>query len=232
MFTASASEVATKLSSVRALKEAAAKDQPLVTVCSACHNVVKQTNNAMQKDKEFAAKVNRYMNERIPKELSCAWDNDGLMCSPDTSTEVERVLIALDVTEDVVDYAIFSHFDLIITHHPLIFKPLTSVTEENHVARKIIKLLENGVSVFSFHTRADKVSDFVVKGLCGREQRARRKPAALRVPPRCPVQRIRPSGSRTGGRRCWPGTLRCGCCTRAQSRCSSGGQAVSRLPAR
>ena len=105
---------------------------------------------------------------RIPSELSEPWDNDGLMCSPDTSTEVERVLIALDVTEDVVDYAIFSHFDLIITHHPLIFKPLTSVTEENHVARKILKLLENGVSVFSFHTRADKVSGGVNDRLCDR----------------------------------------------------------------
>ena len=61
VFTASASEVATKLSSVRALKEANDKAQPLVTVCSACHNVIKQTNYAMQTNAEFAAKVNRYM---------------------------------------------------------------------------------------------------------------------------------------------------------------------------
>ena len=54
-------EIATKLSSVRMLKEARAKDQHLVTVCSACHNVVKQTNYAMQNDAEFASKVNRYM---------------------------------------------------------------------------------------------------------------------------------------------------------------------------
>lgn len=106
--------------------------------------------------------------DRIPKELSESWDNDGLMCSPDTSTEITRVLISLDVTEEVVDYAIFSHFDLIISHHPLIFKPLSSITEENHVARKVIKLLENGVSVFSFHTRADKVSGGVNDRLCDR----------------------------------------------------------------
>lgn len=61
VFTTARNEVATKLSSVRALKEAAAKEQPLVTVCSACHNVIKQTNHAMQNDKEFADKVNRYM---------------------------------------------------------------------------------------------------------------------------------------------------------------------------
>ena len=63
VFTTAKNEVATKLSSVRALKEAASKQQPLVTVCSACHNVIKQTNFAMQNDKEFAGKANRYMND-------------------------------------------------------------------------------------------------------------------------------------------------------------------------
>ena len=61
VFTTSGDEVATKLSSVRALKEANDKAQPLVTVCSACHNVIKQTNFAMQNNKAFADKVNRYM---------------------------------------------------------------------------------------------------------------------------------------------------------------------------
>ena len=63
VFTTAKNEVATKLSSVRALKEAYSKDQPLVTVCSACHNVIKQTNHVMQNDNDFADKVNRYMNE-------------------------------------------------------------------------------------------------------------------------------------------------------------------------
>ncbi len=61
VFTTAKNEVATKLSSVRALMEAKEKEQPLVTVCSACHNVIKQTNHAMQAEKEFADKVNRYM---------------------------------------------------------------------------------------------------------------------------------------------------------------------------
>ena len=61
VFTTANNEVATKLSSVRALKEASEKGQPLVSVCSACHNVIKQTNHAMKNDKAFADKVNRYM---------------------------------------------------------------------------------------------------------------------------------------------------------------------------
>ena len=61
VFTTSNDEIATKLSSVRALKSASDKEQPLVSVCSACHNVLKQTNYAMQNDAEFAFKVNQYV---------------------------------------------------------------------------------------------------------------------------------------------------------------------------
>lgn len=95
--------------------------------------------------------------ERIPEELREPWDNDGLMCSSDTDKEVRRALITLDVTENIVDYAIANNIDLIVSHHPLIFKPLSSVTEDSHIARKVIKLIKNDVSVISLHTRADKV---------------------------------------------------------------------------
>lgn len=104
--------------------------------------------------------------ERIPPSLREAWDNDGLMLCADGSALPKRVLVTLDVTEEIVDYAIESDFDLIISHHSLIFRPLGSITEDNHISRKIIKLLANGISVFSFHTRADKVTGGVNDALC------------------------------------------------------------------
>ncbi len=61
VFTTSKDEIATKLSSVRALKSANDKNQALVSVCSACHNVLKQTNDAMKNDEEFNFKVNQYI---------------------------------------------------------------------------------------------------------------------------------------------------------------------------
>ena len=97
------------------------------------------------------------LNDRIPAHLSEPWDNDGLMCVTDSSREVRKTLLTLDVTEELVDYAIEGGFDLIISHHPLIFKPLSAINEADHIARKLIKLIENGIAVFSFHTRADKV---------------------------------------------------------------------------
>ncbi|MBR2342682.1 MAG: Nif3-like dinuclear metal center hexameric protein [Clostridia bacterium] len=94
---------------------------------------------------------------RIPEELREEWDNDGLMCASDGSAEVERALVTLDVTEEIVDYAVSHGFDLIVSHHPLIFRPISSVTEDNHIARKVIKLIQGEVAVISLHTRADKV---------------------------------------------------------------------------
>ena len=92
---------------------------------------------------------------RFPVSLREGWDNDGLMLCPDPDKEVKRVLIALDATRQVADYAVQNGFDLILTHHPMIFHPLTALTPEHHVARKAMLLLQNGISVFSFHTRLD-----------------------------------------------------------------------------
>lgn len=97
------------------------------------------------------------ISERIPEALREPWDNDGLMVASDDSVDVKRALITLDVTEDAVDYAAANGFDLIISHHPLIFRPLASITEDSHIARKVIKLIKNDIAVISLHTRADKV---------------------------------------------------------------------------
>lgn len=91
----------------------------------------------------------------IPDSLRLDFDNDGLMCSCDTDREVRRVLCSLDVTDAVIDYAVSEGFDLIISHHPLIFSKIGAVNPDDYVARRVIKLIGNKISVFSFHTRAD-----------------------------------------------------------------------------
>ena len=89
----------------------------------------------------------------IPRALSCPWDNDGLMVCPDGGSEVERVLLSLDATAAVCREA--AGFDLILTHHPMIFRRLSSVTDENFISEKVISLIGGGTSVMSFHTRFD-----------------------------------------------------------------------------
>lgn len=92
------------------------------------------------------------LSQMIPEELSCSWDNDGIMCMPDENTCVSKVLLTLDVTESAVEYAIKEKCELIISHHPLIFKPIKSVND-----KRLVKLIQNGIGVFSFHTRLDRV---------------------------------------------------------------------------
>lgn len=92
-----------------------------------------------------------FLSERIPSALSEEWDNDGIMCIPEDA-EVKKVLLSLDATREAVDKAISQGFDLIITHHPMIFRPLRSLVSE-----KLISLVKNNIAVFSFHTRLDAV---------------------------------------------------------------------------
>ncbi len=98
-----------------------------------------------------------YLESRIPRALSAAWDNDGLACAPVENKEVRRVLIALDATEDVVDRAIAGGFDLLLTHHPLLFRGVKELTPAHTVPRKLLKLARGGVAAMSFHTRLDAV---------------------------------------------------------------------------
>lgn len=99
----------------------------------------------------------RLLSEKIPASLSCEWDNDGLMCCPDPDREVKRVLIALDITATVTEEAITGGYDVILSHHPLIFHPLKALDPTDPVAKKVIRLLRAGVTAMSFHTRLDAV---------------------------------------------------------------------------
>ena len=101
--------------------------------------------------------LNKYMNERIPRTLSCSWDNDGLMCCPNGNREVKKALFCMDVTPEAIDFAIDGGYDLIISHHPLIFKGVKTVAGDFGIPSRIIKLIKNDVSVMSFHTRFDAV---------------------------------------------------------------------------
>lgn len=101
--------------------------------------------------------LSKYMNSRIPRELSCAWDNDGLMCCPDGEREVRKALFCMDVTPDAIEHAIEGGFDVIVSHHPLIFRGVKSVSGDLGIPARIIKLIKNDISVMSYHTRFDAV---------------------------------------------------------------------------
>ena len=110
----------------------------------------------------------KYLDGVIPSTLSCSWDNDGLMCAPDSNATVSKVLITLDITREVTEKAICEGFDLVISHHPLIFKGVKSLTDDTYVSAKLIDLVRAGVSAMSFHTRLDAVEGGVNDILAGK----------------------------------------------------------------
>ena len=89
-----------------------------------------------------------------PLRLQDEWDNSGLQVGfPEA--EIDSVLVCLDITEAVVDEAIAAKCNLIVSHHPLIFKALRQVSDATYQQRCVVKALAAGVSIYSAHTSLD-----------------------------------------------------------------------------
>ena len=95
------------------------------------------------------------LSELYPTSLSSSWDNDGLMCCPDSDRETKKVLVSLDATMEALEYAIEGCFDTVLTHHPLIFKGLKALNDGDIVGRRVLCAVKAGISVISLHTRLD-----------------------------------------------------------------------------
>lgn len=109
-----------------------------------------------------------YLDAQIPRALSCAWDNDGLMCCSEPERQVRRVLLTLDVTDEAISAAIERGCDVILSHHPLIFRGLGHVVTEDAVGGRVIRLLREGIAAMSFHTRLDALTGGVNDKLAAR----------------------------------------------------------------
>ncbi len=107
-----------------------------------------------------------FLSSLYPRELSLSWDNDGLMVSAELDREVGRVLVSLDATLDAINYAKDNGFDVLVTHHPMLFRGVKSVSTENLSGARIITALKNSVTVMSFHTRCDAATGGVNDALC------------------------------------------------------------------
>lgn len=97
----------------------------------------------------IVANVLEHLERYAPLALAQAWDNSGLLIG-DSKRQVGKVLITLDVTANALSYAIDHGFDLILSHHPLIFQPLSSITDPT-----ILRLIEAKISLISMHTNFD-----------------------------------------------------------------------------
>lgn len=92
--------------------------------------------------------------KKYPKEYALEWDNVGLLAGRDDK-EVHRIYVALDATDEVIDAAVSSHADMLVTHHPLIFGGLKRINNCDFIGNRIIKLIQNDISYYAMHTNYD-----------------------------------------------------------------------------
>ena len=90
-----------------------------------------------------------------PLPLQEGYDNAGLQVGLTEAVEVSGALLCLDVTEDGVDEAIRKGCNLIVSHHPLIFRKLARISDENYVQRTVRKAIKNDIAIVSMHTNMD-----------------------------------------------------------------------------
>ncbi len=108
-----------------------------------------------------------------PRRLQEEYDNSGVQTSDDASQPCTGVLLSVDVTPEVVDEAIEKGCNMLLAHHPLLFRGVKSLTGANPVEQSLIKAVKGGLTVYCCHTSLDNATDGVsirMAGMLGLER--------------------------------------------------------------
>ena len=108
-----------------------------------------------------------YLETIAPLALQESYDNCGLIAGSKLQ-QLTGVLITLDCTEAVVDEAISKNCNMIVAHHPIVFKGLKKINGNNYVERVIIKAIQHQIAIYAIHTNLDNVANGVNAEICKR----------------------------------------------------------------
>ena len=111
--------------------------------------------------------ITQFLEHQFPLSLQESYDNSGLLIGV-LEMEITGVLICLDSIEKIVDEAIEKNCNLIIAHHPIIFKGLKKITESNYIERIVSKCIKNDIALYAIHTNLDNHFDGVNKEIANR----------------------------------------------------------------
>jgi dinuclear metal center YbgI/SA1388 family protein len=98
--------------------------------------------------------VINYLEKLVPLSTQEDYDNCGLLVG-EKDNLVTNILISLDCTEEIVQEAIDKKCEMVISHHPIIFKGLKKITGSDYVQRTILKAIKNGIAIYAIHTNLD-----------------------------------------------------------------------------
>ncbi len=108
-----------------------------------------------------------YLNSEIPPALQENYDNCGLLIG-NAESDITGILICLDITDEIMDEAIKKNCNLILSHHPLIFTGIKSLTGRNDTQRMVIRAIKENIAVFALHTNLDNHFEGVNRLLCAK----------------------------------------------------------------
>lgn len=94
------------------------------------------------------------LERRYPRQEAMSWDNVGLLVGR-MDKDIRKVLVALDVTEAVIEKAVAERVDLIVSHHPLLFSSIKRITDETVTGRRLLTLLKEDIGCYAAHTNYD-----------------------------------------------------------------------------
>lgn len=100
------------------------------------------------------SEIIKVLNELAPESCACEWDNPGLIAGR-RDKEVKKILVTLDATDEAVETAIREGADMLLSHHPLIFKPVKKINDEDFITKRILKLIQHDISYYAMHTNFD-----------------------------------------------------------------------------
>ena len=99
--------------------------------------------------------VEALIEEIAPAHLAEAWDNSGFQIRCAGKRQIRKILVSLEISENVISEAIGTGADMIVTHHPLLFRKTGAVDDNTVTGNYIIRLIQAGISVYSAHTSFD-----------------------------------------------------------------------------
>jgi dinuclear metal center YbgI/SA1388 family protein len=108
-----------------------------------------------------------YLESLAPRSYQENYDNSGLIVG-NPNAAVTGVLVTLDCLEEIIDEALTARCNLVVAHHPIVFKGLKKLTGQNYVERTVIKAIKNDIAIFAIHTNLDNVEWGVNKRIADR----------------------------------------------------------------
>lgn len=107
-----------------------------------------------------------FLEKEVPLETAENWDNPGFLVG-DKDKEIKKVLVVLDITNEVVEYAVKEHVDFILAHHPVIFSKISRCTSDDFLQKKLLKLIRHDICAYGMHTCYDvcRMGDRMVERL-------------------------------------------------------------------